>query len=90
MRKASKAKIEAALVDWAAWRQQINARITGLSDKAARRAIRSWAAEVHQRIIAGELDFSTQALIRSTMRALEDLESGRYAGVTNNGGFICA
>ncbi len=87
-RKPAKAIIAKALADYVVWSARVESRTMACGVDGAYTIVSSWANDVKNRIMAGDLSFSTHALIRSTMRVVENLESGYYTGVTDNGGFI--
>ena len=88
-RPAGKRRIAKALKDYKPWRDKINARAAAMP-AWAQPTVKEWADDVHSRIQAGDLGVCNQALIRSVMRLCEDVESGRYIGMTSTGGFRCA
>ncbi len=89
MRKAGRVRIAAAMAEYVQWRFKVDERAAKLTQPGAQARIKEWADDVANRIKRGELDFSTRAMADSTIRALQDFESGHYKAATPNGGFAC-
>lgn len=89
-RKPGKAKIKAAMIQYAEWRRQVDPRISALANPKARAYITEWADEVGTRILGGELGMCTTALAASVRRDIESWESGYYRDIGPRGERICA
>ncbi len=89
-RKAGRARIKAAMGQYAAWRGSIDPLIAALTDHGARKYLTEWADDVRQRIEGGELGVCTQALIASVQRDLRAWQDGLFSHVAPNGARVHA
>ncbi len=89
-RKAGKARIAAAMRQYATWRAGMQTRIDVLANVDARKYLNEWADDVRARIEDGELGICTSALAASVRRDIEAWESGLFSHVSTSGGRVYA
>jgi hypothetical protein len=85
MRKASKKTIAANLANWRPYREKLEKRRDAITAEGAASAISGMIEDAESRILAGDIGYSTEALISSIVRIIKNFESGLYVSATEDG-----
>lgn len=88
-RRIGKKRIKIHLESFKPYREKLEDRIRKISVDGASAIIIAMLDDAEERILSGDpYLWSTKALIRSTVRIIENCESGYYKSVTADGGFV--